>query len=104
MYLLFLPDNKTAKQGGLCIQHGAKMKRCSSEGCTNQAQRRGVCKRHGAYLNTQDESTAFGSEYERTTATQALPNQRASRSSLSESGRRIVPEEVTIICREIEEV
>ena len=61
--------------------------------------------KHGAYHNAQDESTAFGSEYENTTATQTLPNQRASsRSSLSESGRRIVPEEVTILCREIVEV
>ena len=91
-------------KGGVCMKHGAKVKLCRSEGCTNQAKKGGVCKRHGAYRNAQDESTAFGSEYERTTATQSLPNQRTSRSSLSESGRRIVPEEVTILCREIVEV
>eukprot|EP00985_Skeletonema_marinoi_P013353 scaffold6595_cov92-Skeletonema_marinoi.AAC.1 len=28
--------------------HGAKEKRCSSEGCTNYSQKGGVCKRHGA--------------------------------------------------------
>ncbi len=30
------------------MKHGAKMKRCSSEGCTNQAQKGGVCIKHGA--------------------------------------------------------
>ena len=87
-------------------KHGAKVRRyrCSREGCTNQTKRGGVCWRHGAYRNAQDESTAFRSEYERTTATQTLPNQRTSRSSLSESGRRSVPGEVTILCQEIVEV
>eukprot|EP00985_Skeletonema_marinoi_P034483 scaffold44056_cov204-Skeletonema_marinoi.AAC.1 len=27
---------KAAQQGGLCLKHGAKVKRCSYEGCTNQ--------------------------------------------------------------------
>ena len=27
----------------LCVKHGAKMKRCSHEGCTNQARNGGVC-------------------------------------------------------------
>ena len=41
---------KHARNGGVCIRHGAQMqiKLCSSEGCTNIAQRGGVCIRHGA--------------------------------------------------------
>jgi hypothetical protein len=35
------------KRGGLCGRHGAKVKRCSSEGCTNHAMKGGVCVRHG---------------------------------------------------------
>ena len=34
--------------GGVCTKHGALIKRCSSEGCTNQAKRRGLCVKHGA--------------------------------------------------------
>jgi len=30
------------------MDHGAKVKRCSSEGCTDVAQNGGVCMRHGA--------------------------------------------------------
>ncbi|KAK1733211.1 hypothetical protein QTG54_016068, partial [Skeletonema marinoi] len=37
-----------AKNGGVCIRHGAKVKRCSSKGCTNHAKIGGVCKKHGA--------------------------------------------------------
>ncbi len=86
------------------MRHGVKVKRCSSEGCTNQAQRRGVCKRHGAYHNTQDESTAFGSEFETTTATQTLPNQRDSSAATNGVEGSSVPGEVTIMCQEIVEV
>jgi hypothetical protein len=45
----------------VCIRHGAEQKRkqCSSDGCTNIAKKGGVCKRHGAYHNPYDESTAF---------------------------------------------
>eukprot|EP00984_Skeletonema_dohrnii_P023595 scaffold12683_cov144-Skeletonema_dohrnii-CCMP3373.AAC.6 len=43
--------NNKAQKGGVCRRHGAKVKRCSSEGCTNRIQRRGVCRRHGAYSN-----------------------------------------------------
>jgi len=71
-------------QIGLCMRHGAKKKQCSSEGCTNQVVKRGVRKRHGAKSNTNDQSTAFGSEYEMTTATQTLPNQRASGAAVRE--------------------
>ncbi len=93
-----------AMNGGVCIKHGAKKKkRCSSEGCSNQVQRGGVCIRHGAYGNAQGESTVFGSEYENTTATQTLPNHRASRSTLRVP-ERSVPEEVTILCQETAEV
>jgi hypothetical protein len=37
-----------AQNGGVCRRHGAKVKRCSSEGCTNGAIKGGVCIRHGA--------------------------------------------------------
>ena len=37
-----------AAKGGVCIRHGAKVKRCSSAGCTNNALKGGVCIRHGA--------------------------------------------------------
>jgi len=63
----------------VCGRHGAKKNRCNSDGCTNQVQRGGVCQRHGAFRNTQVESTAFGSEFEMTNATQNLPNQCAPR-------------------------
>mmetsp|Transcript_19939 Transcript_19939/g.39956 ORF Transcript_19939/g.39956 Transcript_19939/m.39956 type:complete len:99 (+) Transcript_19939:278-574(+) len=42
------------KIGGVCVRHGAKLKRCSSEGCSNQVKKGGVCRRHGAYRNTHD--------------------------------------------------
>jgi hypothetical protein len=32
----------------VCIRHGAKVKLCSSDGCTNIAVKGGVCIRHGA--------------------------------------------------------
>ena len=32
----------------MCIRHGAKVKLCSFEGCTNQVVKIGVCIRHGA--------------------------------------------------------
>ena len=88
-----------AVKGGVCVKHGAKVKRCSSVGCTNQAKRGGVCKRHGAY-RTQDESTAFGSELEKTTTTETQTNQGAAGAASRGSD---VPEEVTILCQEIVE-
>jgi hypothetical protein len=33
---------------GVCMKHGAKVKRRSHEGCTNYALKRGACVRHGA--------------------------------------------------------
>ena len=33
--------------GGLCMRHGAKVNRCKHEGCTNIVQKGGLCKRHG---------------------------------------------------------
>jgi len=93
------------QNGGVCRRHGAKVKRCSSVGCTKQAQKGGVCIRHGAHHNTQDESTAFGSEFEKTTVTQNLPNQRAStRAAIGGQEGRSVPGEVTIVCQEIVQV
>jgi hypothetical protein len=35
-----------AKCGGVCIRHGASRKLCSSEGCTSLARKGGVCRRH----------------------------------------------------------
>eukprot|EP00985_Skeletonema_marinoi_P005295 scaffold2282_cov136-Skeletonema_marinoi.AAC.5 len=37
-----------ARLGGVCMKHGSKEKRCSSEECTNKVQNGGVCMRHGA--------------------------------------------------------
>jgi hypothetical protein len=37
-----------ALKGGVCVRHGAKVKECSTEGCSNQARSGGVCLRHGA--------------------------------------------------------
>ena len=54
-------------------RHGAKLNLCSTEGCTNKAQKGGVCWRHGANRNTHNVYTAFGSEFEMTTATQTHP-------------------------------
>ena len=61
-----------AQKGGVCKKHGAKLKLCCHEGCTNLARRGGVCWRHGANCTPYDGSTAFGSEYEKTTATLTL--------------------------------
>jgi sulfur relay (sulfurtransferase) complex TusBCD TusD component (DsrE family) len=81
-----------AKNRGVCMKHGVKVKLCSTEGCTNQSQKRGVCKRHGANRNHHDASTAFtsrfGSEFDKTTLTRS--NQRTSSAQCS------VPEEVVI--------
>lgn len=85
----------------LIIKHGAKVQLCSSDGCTNPSKKRGLCRRHGAYRTLHDESTAFGSELEQTTATQTLADQRA---SIADGRRRCVPGEVTIVCQEIVEV
>jgi hypothetical protein len=38
-----------AIKGGVCWRHGAKVKLCSSAGCTNHGVKKGVCRRHGAY-------------------------------------------------------
>ena len=89
------------------MRHGAKqkLKRCSSDGCTNQVVKRGVCRRHGAYRNPTDESTAFascfGSEFDKTTVTH--PNQRGSDSS---SNQGSLPAEVLcgVIAENYEEV
>ena len=37
-----------ARKGGVCVTHGAKVKRCSFEGCTNIVVKGGVCVTHGA--------------------------------------------------------
>jgi hypothetical protein len=61
----------------VCRKHGSKVKRCTIEGCLNNALKKGVCWRHGANRNPNDESTAFAlsaSAFERTAAT--LPHHR----------------------------
>ena len=77
------------------MKHGAKLKRCSSDGCTNKVVKNGVCRRHGAYHNPNEESTAFasyfGSEFDKTTFTH--PNQRTPSASAI---RGSVPEQVVI--------
>lgn len=40
------PNN--AVNGGLCVSHGPKVKLCSSVGCKNRARVGGVCMKHGA--------------------------------------------------------
>jgi hypothetical protein len=42
--------NFSVKVGEVYLRHGAKLKRCSREGCSNQVQKGGVCIRHGAKL------------------------------------------------------
>ena len=37
-----------AQKGGVCVRHGAIRPRCKIEGCSNQAKKQGVCVRHGA--------------------------------------------------------
>ena len=40
-----------AQKGGVYIRHTGQVKRCSSDGCTNIAKQRGVCMKHGARSN-----------------------------------------------------
>ena len=46
--------------GGVCIRHGAKVKRCNVVGCPNQVLNGGVCFSHGAkkYICSVDECTS----------------------------------------------
>jgi len=39
---------KSKKEEYALSRHGAKVKLCSSEGCTNHAKNGGVCVRHGS--------------------------------------------------------
>ena len=70
----------------------------------------GVCWKHGAKnlakKNTNDESTAFGSELEQTTVwLQSQSNEHATGPPIIGQGvTRGVPGEVTILCQEIVEV
>ena len=62
----------------------------------------GVCKRHGAKRTPHDESTAFGSEYEKNTTATDLPHPSTT-NALYERSNAGVPGEV-VICQEILEV
>ena len=39
-----------AQKGGVCITHGAEVKLCNFKGCNNQAKKGGVCITHGAKM------------------------------------------------------
>jgi len=39
------------KKNGVCVKHGAVMKRCNVNGCENQSVKNGVCRKHGAVVN-----------------------------------------------------
>ena len=41
-----------ARNGRVCVRHGAQVQLCSHEGCTNNAITGGVCRRHGAKVYT----------------------------------------------------
>jgi len=60
-------------KGGICTQ----VKRCRIVGCTNHSNCDGLCRRHGAIAITR-RITAFGSEYDDTTA--KLPKQECFKS------------------------
>ena len=50
-YICSVEDcENNAVKGGVCIKHGAKIKRCSVENCENHVQQGGVCVKHGAKL------------------------------------------------------
>ena len=104
------------KWGSICIKHGAEYarKKCSKGGCTKYAQNAGVCIGHGAQKQAQakrgrdfksqgkhpstnnDESTAFGSEFEMTTAAATQSIRDDCGSGAGQEGRG-VPREVTIL-------
>ena len=49
LYIICLSRKKEwSRKGGVCITHGAMLKRCSHEGCANGAEKGGVCWRHDA--------------------------------------------------------
>eukprot|EP00984_Skeletonema_dohrnii_P033004 scaffold28303_cov67-Skeletonema_dohrnii-CCMP3373.AAC.2 len=67
--------------------------------------RKGTLLWHGKCRNAHDESTAFGSKVDETTANLSHPNQLASRTTnIREQGGRTVPGEVAILCQEVVEV
>ena len=86
------------------MRHGAKVKLCSIQGCLNQRQRNGVCRRHGAYRNPLATILfgSLGSQFDMTTVT--LPHRASGASIRGQQGGSSVPEEVTIVCQEIVEV
>jgi hypothetical protein len=95
-----------AQRGGVCWTHGAKVKckLCSSDGCANQAILRGVCWRHGANRNPNDESTAFALSRESAfdATTATLPNQRTTAASRVRETSSIPPQ--VILCQVIDYV
>ena len=66
------------------------------------AKKGGVCIKHGAKRTCYDESTAFGSEYEKDTAGTDPPHQNTA-DALDERSTSTVPGEV-LICQEVVEV
>ena len=60
--------------------------------------------KHGAYRNTQEESTAFGSKFEVTATAQIPPYPYAPRAVARGQEGSCVPNEVIALCQEIVEV
>jgi len=53
--------NNKVRNGGVCIRHGAKKYKCKIEGCTNDAKGNGrVCRRHGAKKINKKKCSAEG--------------------------------------------
>eukprot|EP00984_Skeletonema_dohrnii_P006970 scaffold2482_cov145-Skeletonema_dohrnii-CCMP3373.AAC.3 len=42
--------HEPSRSRGVCVKHGAKIKRCSIEGCTKSSSEKWVSVRHGAKL------------------------------------------------------
>ena len=72
-----IPDCNNFPQGGvwgegLCVRHGAKVKRCNHEGCDNQVVRGGFCNRHSKDLSRNSSHSSL--EVQATSASPAVPS------------------------------
>ena len=76
--------------GGVSVwKHVAKVKRCTYKGCTNQSQKGGLGRKHGAYHKLQDKPSAslFLSHLSALDeATTSLPNQGIKSSAKVQNG------------------
>ena len=57
-------NTNQAAKGGVCVTHGAVVKRCSHEGCTYLAVKGGVCTQHYrmSLVDAQDQDVEEGCE------------------------------------------